>query len=171
MDEPTNDLDAETLELLEEMIANFKGTLLLVSHDRAFLNNVVQSTLVLEGNGVVREYAGGYDDYLVEQKATVPSFYKGTKATKIKRPKTIANKLKKLTFKEQKLLEALPEQIAQLEEEQSGIQEQLDDPEFFKKTWQITQKATQRFEALGAELLEAYAQWEELDAKKTKHDS
>lgn len=171
MDEPTNDLDAETLELLEEMIANFKGTLLLVSHDRAFLNNVVQSTLVLEGNGVVREYAGGYDDYLIQQKATVPSFYKGTKATKIKRPKTIANKLKKLTFKEQKLLEALPEQIAQLEEEQSGIQEQLDDPEFFKKTWQITQKATQRFEALGAELLEAYAQWEELDAKKTKHDS
>ena len=171
MDEPTNDLDAETLELLEEMIANFKGTLLLVSHDRAFLNNVVQSILVLEGNGVVREYAGGYDDYLIQQKATVPGFYKGTKATKIKRPKTIANKLKKLTFKEQKLLEALPEQIAQLEEEQSGIQEQLDDPEFFKKTWQITQKATQRFEALGAELLEAYAQWEELDAKKTKHDS
>ena len=171
MDEPTNDLDAETLELLEEMIANFKGTLLLVSHDRAFLNNVVQSTLVLEGNGVVREYAGGYDDYLIQQKATIPSVYKGTKATKIKRPKTTANKLKKLTFKEQKLLEALPEQIAQLEEEQSGIQEQLDDPEFFKKTWQITQKATQRFEALGAELLEAYAQWEELDAKKTKHDS
>lgn len=171
MDEPTNDLDAETLELLEEMIANFKGTLLLVSHDRAFLNNVVQSTLVLEGNGVVREYAGGYDDYLIQQKATVPNIYKGTKATKIKRPKTIANKLKKLTFKEQKLLEALPEQIAQLEEEQSGIQEQLDDPEFFKKTWQITQKATQRFEALGAELLEAYAQWEELDAKKTKHDA
>ena len=171
MDEPTNDLDAETLELLEEMIANFKGTLLLVSHDRAFLNNVVQSTLVLEGNGVVREYAGGYDDYLIQQKATIPSVYKGTKATKIKRPKTTANKLKKLTFKEQKLLEALPEKIAQLEEEQSGIQEQLDDPEFFKKTWQITQKATQRFEALGAELLEAYAQWEELDAKKTKHDA
>jgi ABC transport system ATP-binding/permease protein len=171
MDEPTNDLDAETLELLEEMIANFKGTLLLVSHDRAFLNNVVQSTLVLEGNGVVREYAGGYDDYLIQQKATIPSVYKGTKATKIKRPKTVANKLKKLTFKEQKLLEALPEKIAQLEEEQSGIQEQLDDPEFFKKTWQITQKATQRFEALGAELLGAYAQWEELDAKKTKHDS
>lgn len=171
MDEPTNDLDAETLELLEEMIANFKGTLLLVSHDRAFLNNVVQSTLVLEGNGVVREYAGGYDDYLIQQKATIPSVYKGTKATKIKQQKADANKLKKLTYKEQKLLEALPEKIAQLEEEQSGIQELLDDPEFFKKTWQITQKATQRFEALGAELLEAYAQWEELDAKKTKHDA
>jgi len=170
MDEPTNDLDAETLELLEEMIANFKGTLLLVSHDRAFLNNVVQSTLVFEGNGVVREYAGGYDDYLIQQKATIPNVYKGAKVTKIKRPKTVANKLKKLTYKEQKLLEALPEQIAQLEEEQSGIQEQLDDPEFFKKTWQKTQKATQRLEALGAELLEAYAQWEELDAKKTKHE-
>ena len=170
MDEPTNDLDAETLELLEEMIANFNGTLLLVSHDRAFLNNVVQSTLVFEGNGVVREYAGGYDDYLIQQKATIPNVYKGAKVTKIKRPKTVANKLKKLTYKEQKLLEALPEQIARLEEEQSGIQEQLDDPEFFKKTWQKTQKATQRLEALGAELLEAYAQWEELDAKKTKHE-
>ena len=170
MDEPTNDLDAETLELLEEMIANFNGTLLLVSHDRAFLNNVVQSTLVFEGNGVVREYAGGYDDYLVQQKATIPNVCKGAKATKIKRPKTVANKLKKLTYKEQKLLEALPEQIAQLEEEQAGIQKQLDDPEFFKKTWQKTQKATQRLEVLEAELLEAYTQWEELDAKKTKLD-
>ena len=170
MDEPTNDLDAETLELLEEMIANFNGTLLLVSHDRAFLNNVVQSTLVFEGNGVVREYAGGYDDYLVQQKAAIPNVCKGAKATKIKRPKTVAKKLKKLTYKEQKLLEALPEQIAQLEEEQAGIQKQLDDPEFFKKTWQKTQKATQRLEVLEAELLEAYTQWEELDAKKTKHE-
>ncbi len=170
MDEPTNDLDAETLELLEEMIANFNGTLLLVSHDRAFLNNVVQSTLVLEGNGVVREYAGGYDDYLIQQKATIQNIYKGAKAPKIKRPKTVANKLKKLTYKEQKLLEALPEQIAQMEEEQAGIQRQLDDPEFFKKTWQETQKVTQRLEALEAELLETYTQWEELDAKKTKLD-
>ena len=170
MDEPTNDLDAETLELLEEMIANFNGTLLLVSHDRAFLNNVVQSTLVLEGNGVVREYAGGYDDYLIQQKATIQNIYKGAKAPKIKRPKTVANKLKKLTYKEQKLLEALPEQIAQMEEEQAGIQRQLDDPEFFKKTWQETQKVTQRLESLEAELLETYTQWEELDAKKTKLD-
>ena len=98
MDEPTNDLDAETLELLEEMIANFNGTLLLVSHDRAFLNNVVQSTLVFEGNGVVREYAGGYDDYLVQQKATIQNVYKGVKTPKIKRPKTVANKLKKLSL-------------------------------------------------------------------------
>jgi ATP-binding cassette subfamily F protein uup len=170
MDEPTNDLDAETLELLEEMIANFNGTLLLVSHDRAFLNNVVQSTLVLEGNGVVREYAGGYDDYLIQQKTTIQNIYKGAKAPKIKRPETVANKLKKLTYKEQKLLEALPEQIAQLEEEQAGIQRQLDDPEFFKKTWQETQKVTQRLESLEAELLETYTQWEELDAKKTKLD-
>ncbi len=170
MDEPTNDLDAETLELLEEMIGNFNGTLLLVSHDRAFLNNVVQSTLVFEGKGVVREYAGGYDDYLVQQKATTPSVYKGTKPTKIKQPKAIVNKIKKLTYKEQKLLEGLPGQIAHLEEEQAGIQEQLDDPEFFKKPWQETQKTTQRLETLEAELFEAYTQWEELDAKKSKLD-
>ncbi|MEO2044848.1 MAG: ABC transporter ATP-binding protein, partial [Nitrospinaceae bacterium] len=118
----------------------------------------------------VREYAGGYDDYLIQQKATIQNIYKGAKAPKIQRTKTVANKLKKLTYKEQKLLDSLPEQIAQMEEEQAGIQRQLDDPEFFKKTWQETQKVTQRLESLEAELLETYAQWEELDAKKTKLD-
>ena len=166
MDEPTNDLDAETLELLEEMIANFKGTLLLVSHDRAFLNNVVQSTLVFEGDGVVREYAGGYDDYLAQQKVAAPTVYRTSKTGKSKRPKAQPDKQKKLTYKQQKQLEALPEQIAGLEAEQSQLQGQLNDPEFFKQPWQETQKISQRLEALEAKLLEAYAQWEKLDGQK-----
>ena len=167
MDEPTNDLDAETLELLEEMIANFKGTLLLVSHDRAFLNNVVQSTLVFEGDGVVREYAGGYDDYLAQQKVAAPTVYRTSKTGKSKRPKAQPDKQKKLTYKQQKQLEALPEQIAGLEAEQSQLQGQLNDPEFFKQPWQETQKISQRLEALEAKLLEAYAQWEKLDEQKS----
>jgi len=166
MDEPTNDLDAETLELLEEMIANFKGTLLLVSHDRAFLNNVVQSTLVFEGDGVVREYAGGYDDYLAQQKTAAPAVYRTTKAGKSKRPKAQSGKSQKLTYKEKKQLEALPEQIAELEREQAQLQGQLNGPKFFKQPWQETQKVTQRLETLEAELIEAYAQWEKLDDQK-----
>ncbi len=166
MDEPTNDLDAETLELLEEMIANFKGTLLLVSHDRAFLNNVVQSTLVFEGDGVVREYAGGYDDYLAQQKAATPAVYRPSQVGKSKRPKAQSDKPQKLTYKQQKLLEALPEQIAEQEKELAQLQRQLNDPEFFKQPWQETQKVTQRLEALEAELPEAYAQWEKLDEQK-----
>ena len=166
MDEPTNDLDAETLELLEEMISNFKGTLLLVSHDRAFLNNVVQSTLVFEGDGVVREYAGGYDDYLAHQKIAAPAVNRATKAGKSKRPKTQSGKPQKLTYKEKKQLEALPEQIAELEREQAQLQGQLNGPKFFKQPWQETQKVTQRLETLEAELIEAYAQWEKLDDQK-----
>ncbi len=168
MDEPTNDLDSETLELLEELVSTFNGTLLLVSHDRAFLNNVVQSILVFEGNGIVREYTGGYDDYLSQKKAVPPAdnVNKKAKANKTKLPKTVADKPKKLTNKEQKLFEALPGKISQLEEEQIGFQKQLDDPEFFKKPWEETQKVTQRLEELGAELLEAYAQWEELDSRE-----
>ena len=168
MDEPTNDLDSETLELLEELVSTFNGTLLLVSHDRAFLNNVVQSILVFEGNGIVREYTGGYDDYLSQKKAVPPAdnVNKKAKANKTKLPKPVADKPKKLTYKEQKLFEALPGKISQLEEEQIGFQKQLDDPEFFKKPWEETQKITQRLEVLGTELLEAYAQWEELDSRE-----
>ena len=168
MDEPTNDLDSETLELLEELVSTFNGTLLLVSHDRAFLNNVVQSILVLEGNGIVREYTGGYDDYLAQKKAVSPAHNvnKRAKTNKTKLPKTVADKPKKLTYKERKLFEALPGKISQLEEEQNGFQKQLDDPEFFKKPWEETQEITQRLEVLETELLEAYAQWEELDSRE-----
>ena len=123
MDEPTNDLDAETLELLEEVIGAFNGTLLLVSHDRAFLNNVVQSTLVFESNGFVKEYTGGYDDYLAQRQPT-PNAAKPPRQPKPK-PAADPDKPKKLSFKEKRLLESLPGRIAELESEQEAPQQQI----------------------------------------------
>lgn len=163
MDEPTNDLDAETLELLEEVIGAFNGTLLLVSHDRAFLNNVVQSTLVFEEAGRVKEYAGGYDDYLAQRPAPAPD----RKSTRKAKPKPIVDpaKPKKLSFKERKLLEGLPGRIAELEAEQESLQAKINDPDFFKRPHEETVAVTARLESLEAELLEAYDQWETLDAR------
>ncbi len=163
MDEPTNDLDAETLELLEEVISNFKGTLLLVSHDRAFLNNVVQSTLAFEENGTVREMAGGYDDYIAHQRnlKPAPHLSKKQKSKTKPRPKNA----QKLTYKEKKLLETLPEKILALEKEKTALQEQINLPGFFKLPHEETTSVTKRLEILEAELLAAYSQWESLDAR------
>ena len=161
MDEPTNDLDAETLELLEEVIGAFNGTLLLVSHDRAFLNNVVQSTLVFENNGFVKEYTGGYDDYLA-QRQPAPNAAKPTRQPK---PAADPDKPKKLSFKEKRLLESLPGRIAELEAEQITLQQQINDPDFFKRPHEETATVTERLEALENELLEIYGQWETLDAR------
>ena len=114
----------------------------------------------------MREYAGGYDDYLAQHKVAAPAVFRTSKGGKSKRPKASSDKPQKLTYKEQKLLEALPEQIAELEREQAQFQNQLNDPEFFKRPWQETQQVAQRLETLEAELLEAYAQWEKLDGQK-----
>ena len=163
MDEPTNDLDTETLELLEEVISNFKGTLLLVSHDRAFLNNVVHSTLAFEGNGIVREMSGGYDDYIAHQRNIRPTL----RLVKKQKPKT-KPKLKdpqKLTYKEKLLLEALPAKIMALEKEQTALQEQINHPGFFKLPHEETTSVTKRLEILEDELLAVYSQWESLDAR------
>jgi ATP-binding cassette subfamily F protein uup len=105
LDEPTNDLDAETLELLEELLLDYAGTVLLVSHDRTFLNHVVTSTLVLEGNGRVNEYVGGYDDWLRQRKP--PSVTKPKVPAAVKSPRQ-SDRPRKLTYKEQRELEALP---------------------------------------------------------------
>ncbi|MDG2076999.1 MAG: ATP-binding cassette domain-containing protein, partial [Arenicellales bacterium] len=164
MDEPTNDLDAETLELLEEVIAAFTGTLLLVSHDRAFLNNVVQSILVFEGEGRVKEYAGGYDDYLTQSKAGSGLRPKPEKK-KPHKPAPPPRKHKKLTYKEKLQLDSLPGKIAKLESEQEELQRQINGPDFFKQPLEKTRSVTNRLEILETELLEIYAQWEELDAR------
>jgi len=164
MDEPTNDLDAETLELLEEVIAAFAGTLLLVSHDRAFLNNVVQSILVFEGEGRVKEYAGGYDDYLAQSKTGS----KGRPKPEKKKPQKLAassEKNKKLTYKDKLLLKSLPDKITKLENEQEELQRQINDPDFFKKPLEETRSTTTRLETIETKLIEIYAQWEELDAR------
>ena len=163
MDEPTNDLDTETLELLEEVISNFKGTLLLVSHDRAFLNNVVQSTLVFEENGIVREMTGGYDDYINHKR----NLSLTPRHTKKQKPKTKAklNDTKKLTYKEKMALEALPDKILALEKEQIALQEQINHPDFFKLPHEETSSVTKRLETLEAELHTVYSLWESLDAR------
>jgi ATP-binding cassette subfamily F protein uup len=161
MDEPTNDLDAETLELLEELLLEYSGTLLLVSHDREFLNNVVTSTLVLGENGQVREFVGGYDDWLrqtveASPAAVMPATAKNRRPTE-PRPR-------KLSFKEERELETLPDKIAELEEEQERLHKTLADPEFYKTAGGEVAVLNARLGALELELAEAYRRWEELEA-------
>jgi ATP-binding cassette subfamily F protein uup len=160
MDEPTNDLDAETLELLEEMVADYAGTLLLVSHDRAFLDNVVTSTLVFEGNGQINEYVGGYTDWLRQKKVAVaaPATAKPSAA-----PPSPAPKLKRLSYNEQRELAQLPEKIQRLEAEQAKLNALISDPIAFRRDKDESHLALQRLEAVAAELETAYSRWDTLD--------
>jgi len=176
LDEPTNDLDQETLELLEELVDNYPGTMLLVSHDRAFLNNVVTSTLVLAGDGTVREYDGGYDDYVRQRDhalkvaaAKESPGKDGTAGGKVKvtpSPESATPAKVKLTYKEQRELEALPARIEELEQEQADLHARMADPAFFKQSSKEITAATDRLSALGAELAECYLRWEELAARE-----
>ena len=166
LDEPTNDLDVETLELLEELLMDFTGTLLLVSHDRAFLDNVVTSTLVFEGEGRIGEYVGGYSDWLRQRKATVPSAVSSSKS-KPKPPSATpapaSGKPKKLSYKDQRELDALPARIESLEAEQSELQAVTSDPDFYRQEPDTITATLARLEALSAELESCYARWEELE--------
>ncbi len=168
LDEPTNDLDTETLELLEELLLEYKGTILLVSHDRAFLNNVVTSTLVFEGDGCIEEYVGGYDDWIRQRKPDIPekpkTASKKKKRTRLERPR-------KLTFKEEKELEALPELIERLEAEQEDLYQRMSDPEFFKQAGDEIAFANSRLEELKHELETAYAHWESLEEIRDQENS
>jgi ATP-binding cassette subfamily F protein uup len=164
LDEPTNDLDAETLELLEEMLVDYPGTLLVVSHDRAFLNNVVTSTLVFEGGGQVKEYAGGYDDWLRQKPVETAAPQQGLKAeVSVTAATPKVEKPKKLSFKEQKELETLPKTIEVLEAEQTQLQARLADPAFYQTAANEIRTVTARLEKIGADLLKAYSRWEELE--------
>ncbi|HTN29326.1 MAG TPA: ATP-binding cassette domain-containing protein [Pseudomonas sp.] len=170
LDEPTNDLDVETLELLEEVLLGFQGTVLMVSHDRAFLDNVVTSTLVFEGEGRVREYVGGYQDWLrqggsprllgVEEKG---------KAQKNEEPAPapvaapVAAPRRKLSYKEQRELEALPGQIEALEEEQAALEQETAAPTFYQRPAEETRAALARLESLQHELDVLLERWAELD--------
>jgi len=166
LDEPTNDLDAETLELLEELLVNYQGTVLLVSHDRTFLNNVVTSTLAFDGDGCVKEYAGGYDDY-VRQTNTAPVATSqddrtpGKPSPRQKPPKAKAG----LSYHEQRELDALPEQIHEYERLQQELHETMADPAFFKQEGPAIVEAKSRLEAIERELGELYTRWEELDGR------
>ena len=167
MDEPTNDLDVETLELLEELLLDYQGTLLLVSHDRAFLNNVVTSTLVFEGEGRVEEYAGGYDDWLLQRpQAPAPSpTAKTEKSSKKELPKKSAPR--KLSYKEERELEGLPKRLEEMEAEQEELHRQLGDPTLYQKDASAIPRIQKRLEELEPELKKAYGRWEALEAVKT----
>jgi ATP-binding cassette subfamily F protein uup len=162
MDEPTNDLDIETLELLEELLLEYPGTLLLVSHDRVFLNNVVTSTLVLEGDGLINEYAGGYDDWLSQRKIVTPAPVKAKpEKESIRLKKTLV--ARKLTYKEQRELDNLPSAIEKMEAEQKEIYALLTDLDFYQKDSAEIAKTKARLEFLSNELEKAYERWEYLE--------
>ncbi|MBE9559363.1 MAG: ATP-binding cassette domain-containing protein, partial [Proteobacteria bacterium] len=136
LDEPTNDLDIETLELLEELVMEYKGTVLVVSHDREFVNNVVTSTLVFEGNAQVNEYVGGYDDWLKQSKNNTKKESATVKAADAEKPSSLATKAtkpKKLSYKDQRELDALPAQIETFENEVENLQNMMADDAFYKQ--------------------------------------
>ena len=159
LDEPTNDLDMETLDLLEELLLDYQGTVLLVSHDRSFLDNVVTSSLIFKGDGRIEEMIGGYDDWLQSRTpAPAPEKKTGTEQTPRKeRPR-------KLSFKEKRELEALPETIDRLENEQSDLHTRLADPETYKQDdGTLVNELKERLAAVEQELEDAFRRWEELE--------
>lgn len=168
MDEPTNDLDMVTLELLEEMLAEYKGTLLLISHDRAFMDNVVTSTWVFDGKGNIDEYVGGYQDYLeqrpdqtvVDQKMAVKKAQ--AKAEAAVTPVASAPK-KKLSYKDQRELEMLPAEIEALEKEQAELSDKLADGSWFVIDAAAATKASERLGEIDEILLEKMERWDELE--------
>jgi len=173
LDEPTNDLDVETLELLEEVLLGFQGTVLMVSHDRAFLDNVVTSTLVFEGNGVVREYVGGYQDWLRqggsvkllgvgEAKDGKESKSEATPAA-APRPAEPVPAKKKLSYKVQRELEALPAKIDAAEKSIAGLQEEMAQPTFYQQSAERTGETIAKLEAMQRELDELLERWAELE--------
>jgi ATP-binding cassette subfamily F protein uup len=194
MDEPTNDLDADTLDLLEEMVSQYQGTLLLVSHDRAFLDNVVTSTLVFEGAGHIGEYIGGYEDWLRQsartgkaaKTAVGPASAPGSSSptaslsgsailNSASEPASAvagssapqaARVTRRLSYKEQRELEGLPDAIQRLEREQAQLQSLLNEADCFKRDPQAASAAIERLGALAAELEAAYARWDSLESMK-----
>jgi ATP-binding cassette subfamily F protein uup len=169
LDEPTNDLDIETLELLEELILEFSGTVLLVSHDREFLNNVATSTLVFEGRGHVAEYIGGYDDWLRQR--TIDPFssnqekaVSATKEKSIKEVKQKTNKLAKLSYKDQRELDSLPERIEVLETTVEQLQAEMAKPEFFQQDKQMIIDKQEQLANAAEELEHCYSRWEILES-------
>jgi len=171
LDEPTNDLDVETLELLEYTILSFTGTVLMVSHDREFIDNIATSTIVLEGGGNLTEYVGGYSDYLSysqsktngskpasTKKGNTQSSPSANKST----PKSAEKKAAKLSYKLQRELDQLPAKIEQLEENKTAVEEQLADPDVFKDANKLQEVQTQYTE-IQSQLTAAYSRWEELE--------
>lgn len=162
LDEPTNDLDAETLDLLENLLVEFKGTLLLVSHDRDFLDNVVTSTFVFEGRGLVREYVGGYADWVRQRpEVSAPTAKAKTRPARAQVPA----KPRRLSYRENQELEALPARIEALETEQHELTARLGDPALYQDEPAVVPDLQARLEVIESELLTAYERWERLEAR------
>jgi ATP-binding cassette subfamily F protein uup len=167
LDEPTNDLDLETLELLEAQLVEWPGTLLLVSHDRVFLDNVVTSTLVFEGDGRIQEYVGGYEDWVRQAGRAGRAGGAGGAGAAEAAPSAPARAVrKKLTWNEQRELEQLPGRIEALEREEGQLQATIAAPEFYKEPREAILQALARAEAIKQELIAAYARWDDLDSRK-----
>ena len=158
LDEPTNDLDVETLELLEEMLVDYEGTLILISHDRTFLNNIVSSTIVMEGNAIIEQYNGGYDDYILQKDDNKKSKSSEHHSVKIKPKKSS----QKLSYNDQQLLKSLPGNIEDLENEISMAQKLLSDPDFYQNP--DAQNLTINLKSMEQELEQLYDKWSELDS-------
>ena len=158
LDEPTNDLDVETLELLEEMLVDYEGTLILISHDRTFLNNIVSSTIVMEGNAIIEQYNGGYDDYILQKDDIKKSKSSEHQSVKIKPKKSS----QKLSYNDQQLLKSLPGNIEDLENEISMAQKLLSDPDFYQNP--DAQNLTINLKSMEQELEQLYDKWSELDS-------
>ena len=173
LDEPTNDLDLETLEVLEDLLLDYNGTLLLVSHDRAFLNNLATSTLILDGTGQVIESIGGYDDWQGREDATDKPAFRTLKPAPVSPAESSADSLsapRKLTYKEQRALEArqcelaeLPQKIESLETEQHRLSAAMAEPAFYQRDSVEIAQAVQQLKDLEAELAAAYKRWGELE--------
>ncbi|ELK8589825.1 ABC transporter ATP-binding protein [Vibrio vulnificus] len=171
LDEPTNDLDIETLELLEELLANYQGTLLLVSHDRQFVDNTVTTSWIFEGEGKIEEFVGGYHDAQQQRKQAIEArevMEKSAPKAKVveETPKTAPakNTSKKLSYKLQRELEALPAKLEQLEADIEALQEQVNSAEFFAQPVETTQPVLEQLAALEQDLEIAFERWEELEA-------
>ncbi|RPI89307.1 MAG: ATP-binding cassette domain-containing protein [Chloroflexi bacterium] len=166
LDEPTNDLDIETLEVLEDLLLDYEGTLLLVSHDRAFLNNIVTSTLILDGSGEVNEYVGGYDDWH-RQIEPPPAAQTRPKPDPTPRAESKADAkpaVRKLSYKEKRELEELPKRIELLEAEQHALNVKMETPEFYLQEGAVITQAVERLEELQQELSALYQRWTELES-------
>jgi ABC transport system ATP-binding/permease protein len=169
LDEPTNDLDAETLELLEDRLLEYGGTILLVSHDRTFLNNVVTSTIVLEGEGKLVEYVGGYDDWLRQRTEVRQAARESSPATRTKREKQPKEK-SKLSFKETRELEDLPQKIEAMEKAKADLMALLNSPVFYKDSAPArVMEVNAQVAALEKDLEAAYTRWNELEELAAKY--
>jgi ATP-binding cassette subfamily F protein uup len=175
LDEPTNDLDVETLDLLEELLLNYAGTVLIVSHDRTFINNLVTSCFVFEGNGKISEYVGSYDDWLRQKPKAKKDPTKNKKANKnttdsspsqakTKEKEQHKKSEKKLSFNDQQELNKLPNEIEKLENKVTELEAKMADPEFYKQEHIKTAAVTDELQEINATLKTKYQRWEDLEA-------